>query len=360
MLVSVACGKENRMTVKNMLAAAGLLVTLGAGSALFAAEERSLLDASPSSQFTNLFPDTVVARGKGIEVTRTQVEDAFIAFKASLAAQGQTVPESKRADVEERVLDRLINVQALLTKATPEDRAKAKDEGEKRFAEYRNRYADENAFKRQLLALGMSVEKFRANMIEEDLFRNIIDREVRSKITITDAQVKKFYEENPERFDQPEMVRFSQVLFLTQDPSTRTELPEAIRLEKKKMAEATVLKLKAGEDFAKLAKQFSDDKAFRDQGGEMPFLTRKDMAPELEKVAFTLTPNRVSDVITTKVGFHIIKVTERKAARKVPFTETEDKIREFLSLEQAQKQLPEYLAKLREQLGVEILKKGAK
>ncbi len=338
----------------------GLLSVLGVSLSGFAGDSAAIAGGSSTASFTNLFPDKVVARGKGFTVTQTQVDDALIALKASLAADGRAFPESRRSEFETKVLDRLINVQVLLTKATPEDRAKAKEEGAQRCAEYEKRYSSPEALKRQLLALGMSIEKFRQNMTEECLFRVIIDREIRTKVKIPDEQVKKYYDEHPADFDQPEYVRFAQILFLTEDPASRTPLPEAQNAEKRSLADKVLARLQAGEDFAKLAKEYSDDIAFRNEGGVMPPLKRKDMAPEMEKVAFSIPTNTVSGIINTKVGYHIIRVIERKDARKIPLSEASDRIREFLSVEETQKQLPDYLAKCRAELGVELLNKPTK
>ncbi len=123
------------------------------------------------------------------------------------------------------------------------------------------------------------------------------------------------------------------------------------------MAEKVLAKAKAGEDFAQLAKQYSEDPNTRDKGGELPvaFARGTLMVREFDEVAFALKNNQVSDLVATKVGYHIIKILEKIPARRVPINEVDKDIRELLSIQAAQKQLPEYLAKLRAEAGVEIL-----
>jgi peptidyl-prolyl cis-trans isomerase C len=321
----------------------------------WAAESTTQVARAPAIQATNLFADKLLARGKGIEVRRSQVDEAFIAYRATAAAQGQVVAEAKRAELEAQILDRLIHVQLLLGKATDEDRAKAKEAAAKIFAEYKQRQPSEEAFNRQLIALGMSPDQFRSRIMDEAIFRQVIDREIKSKITITEEQTRQFYEKNPSRFEVPERVRASHILWLTHDPATNQELAEAQKKEKKMVAEKVLALAKAGEDFAQLAREFSEDSGSREKGGELPPFTRGYSVPEFEAAAFALGANQISDLVTTKFGFHIIRVHEKIAARKIPYAEAQKDIKEYLAVQDAQKQLPDYLKKLRTAAGVEVL-----
>src|SRR5688572_25717097 len=82
--------------------------------------------AVKKTSFTDLFEDEVVARGKGIEVKRSQLEEAFIQYRANLAARGQNLSDGQRGTREAQLLDRLIVTQILLSRATDADKAKAK------------------------------------------------------------------------------------------------------------------------------------------------------------------------------------------------------------------------------------------
>jgi parvulin-like peptidyl-prolyl isomerase len=313
-------------------------------------------EAATNEAVSNVFGDAVLARGKGFQILQSQVDEAMVGFNASLASQGQAIPPGKRAATEINLFERLLRVQLLLTKATDEDKAKSAKEGGERAEEYiKALKLSEAALKRYLIAQGMSMEKFRQQFVDESLFRIIIDREIRSKITIAPDVARKYFEEHPSEFDMPDRVRFSQILFLGIDPATRRELSPTAKAEKKKLAQSVMERLKAGADFNQIAKDLSDDPRARETGGIMPMLTRKDMAPEIETVAFTIATNKLSDIITSQTGFHIIKVQERLPSRKIPFEEVDAKLMENLSVMEAQKQLPDFLAKLKKELNVEIL-----
>jgi parvulin-like peptidyl-prolyl isomerase len=328
---------------------------LAAAVQVAGADSAKLASTASSASFTNLFPDKVIAKGKGMEVTRSQFEDAFSAYRASMAVQGQIIGEAQRAAVENQVLSRLINVQLLMAKSTAADREKAKESADKAFDAYLKRMPNDAAFKRQLNVFGMSAETFKARLLDEAIFKEVIDREIKGAIQISDEDAKKFYQENAMRFDQPEKVRCSHILILTQDPATQQELPEKVRSDKKELAEKVLKRLQKGEDFAGLAKDFSDDPYSRQKGGELPALPRGIMVREFDAIAFALRPGEISDLVPTKAGYHIIKLHEKTAAKRLSFNEAVGLIKDELASLEAQKRLPDYMAKLRAEAGVQIL-----
>ena len=111
---------------------------------------------------------------------------------------------------------------------------------------------------------------------------------------------------------------------------------------------------RAGEDFSKLAKEYSEDPGSKDKGGEYIF-PRGQMVPEFEAAAFALGTNQVSDVVTTQFGYHVIKLSEKFPAAKVDFDKSASHIRDFLTQKKLQKEIPTYMAKLRKEANVEIL-----
>lgn len=308
----------------------------------------------------DLFPDKVIAKGKGVEVKRSQLDEGFVAYKANAAARGQAVPEDKRETIEKKILDRLITVQILVKKATSGDRAKGKEKAQKFLADARKQAPSEEAFQRQLAAVGMSPQKFQAELVERATVEEVLEREITSKVTIPDAATRKFYDENPSKFEKPEMVRVAHILLATIDTETRKELPEAVARQKRETIDRLLTRARAGEDFAKLAKEFSEDKGTKDKGGELTFPRGMIGAVEFESAAFSLGVNQISEVITSKFGFHILKVLEKIPSKMLPYNEVSERIREALLQQEVQKQLPDYLAKLKKDAGVEILDESLK
>lgn len=303
----------------------------------------------------DLFPPTVLAKGKGFEINSRQLDEAFLNFRTAAASRGQPPPpEDKRLEVEKKLLDRLIVVQVLSRKAIEADQTKGKAAAEKLLGEIRQQAGSEDSFRRQVQAMGMTAEGFTTQFIERAIVEEVVNREVRDKITIPPARIRKFYDDNPKRFEQPETVRAAHILLTTRDLNSNQELPEDKQKAQRSMAEALLKRARSGEDFGKLAKEFSQDPGSKERGGEYVF-ARGQMALEFETAAFNLRPGQISDVVTTKFGHHIIKTLELTPAKKLEFEKVQNRIRDALQQEEADKQMPAFLDKVKKDAGVEIL-----
>jgi len=338
-----------RRTVK-FVAAASIAAVLTA--VICSTAETNTPPAKPVDKFTELFGDSTVAKGTGFEIKRSQLDSAMLSIKANNAARGQALNAEQSTLLETQLLERLIQINLLLTKATDADRAKGKETANKQYDVILKRATSEEALTRQLKSVGMTMAELRAKMEDEATAQAVADREL--KVTVSDDEVKKFYDEHPARFEQPEMVRASHILVGTMDPETRAPLSDEKKQAKRKLAEDLLKRAKAGEDFAKLAKEFSDDPGSKDNGGEYTF-PRNQMVPEFESAAFALQTNQVSDIVTTQFGYHIIKLSEKLPAKKVELAKVADDLKEGLKRQQLEKLLPDYIEKMEKDAKVEIL-----
>jgi peptidyl-prolyl cis-trans isomerase C len=299
-----------------------------------------------------LFDNPVVAKGKGFEIKRSEVEDAFTAIKANAAAVNEKIADDRREQLEAELLNEQILTRLLLQKATDADKAKAREAAQETFAKLKARSSSEDIFKWRLRAVGMTVEAFQAQLNEQETRKAVLHREVADKIEISDEAIKKYYEENSSDFDEPERVRAAHILIST------SEAGKPVSPDRKKEKETLIRKLKEradkGEDFAKLVKEFSDDPASRNRGGEYTF-GRGEMSGPFETAAFALRQGQISEVVETQFGYHIIRLMEKMFARKIPLAEASPKIKEFLKTKEVSKILPTYYETLKQENGVEIL-----
>jgi peptidyl-prolyl cis-trans isomerase C len=316
-----------------------------------AAADTNKSAAKLDNKLTELFGDEVVAKAKGFEIKRSQIDEAVIPMKSSAAARGQPIPPEQVTRLEQQVLDRLVQIQLLLSKATDADKAAGKVARDKRYETIKTRSGSEEALIRNLKSVGMTIDELQAKMLEESIAESVLEREL--KINVTDDDVKKFYDENPSKFEQPEMVRASHILLTTRD-SNGTDLPDDQKTAKRKKAEDLVKRAKAGEDFAKLAKENSEDPGSKDTGGEYTF-PRGKMVPEFESAAFSLQTNQVSEIVTTQFGYHIIKLSEKIPAKKTELTKVSQDIKDYLKQQATQKQLPDYMKNLKKESDLQIL-----
>jgi len=300
-----------------------------------------------------LFGDEVIARGTGFEIKSSALDESVVTIRASTAGRGGNISPEAMQRLEREVLRRLINIELLKQRATDEDRTKGAAEADRRIKLLEERAGSEEAMKRQLMAVGLTLDRLRAKLTEEATAEMVLDREL--NIQISDEQVKTYYEENPARFEQPEMVRVGQILLSTWDPITNQELPEAAKEAKRHQIESILEKARRGDDFAELAVEYSEDTASKDRGGEYTF-PRGRMVPEFEAVAFTLAPGKISDVVTTKYGYHIIKVYEKIPAKTLELNdEVSTQVKQMLKAREIQTQMGPYMDKLSKQAKVEIL-----
>ena len=308
--------------------------------------------AAAPAKSADLFEDKTIVKGKGFEIKRSQLDDAVTSIRSTAIARGQTIPPEQMTMMEQQVLERLIQIQLLLAKASDPDKAKGEETSGKRFENVKTRAGSQETLNRQLKSVGMTPETLRSKMLEEATAEAVLEREL--KIQVTDEDVKKFYDENPSRFEQPEMVRASHILLNTKDSATGAELSDAQKTVKRKQMEDILKRARAGEDFAKLAKEFSEDPGSKDQGGEYTF-PRGKMVPEFEAAAFSLKTNQVSDIVTTQFGYHIIKLSEKLPAKKMELAKVSQDIKDYLKGQAVQKLLPDYMEKAKKEAGVEIL-----
>jgi peptidyl-prolyl cis-trans isomerase C len=335
-------------------------VTLAALALALSQWQPSARAAAPDKPAVN-FPDPVVATGKGFEIKTSQLDDAFLSYSTSVAANGGSIPETDRADIRSNLLQHLIITRILTQKATADDKAATRKMVDDDIDKARKSAPSPEMFDAQLKANGMTLEQVRERACEEQLCRRVLQEATTNGITISDADAKKFYDDNPASFEIPEEVRVSHILISTLEPSDPLNpraqprpLPPEKKKEKEKLARDLKARADKGEDFAKLAKQYSEDPGSKDKGGEYTF-PRKRMVPEFEAAAFSLKTNQISDIVETQYGYHIIKGLEKFPAKHQQFAEVETKIKEYLVQKEAEKKLPAYLDKIKAEASVALV-----
>ena len=167
--------------------------------------------------------------------------------------------------------------------------------------------------------------------------RLIMEKAVAPQIKVTDSDVHAYFDKNHALFDKPEQVRARHILVA--DPATA----------------ATVLaKLKAGGDFAALAKQYSTDAASKVKGGELGFFGKGQMVPQFQDAAFAAKVGQIVGPVKSPFGYHIIQVEEKKPPTKATFASVQDTIRTQLTQQQESQQIPAFLQTLRQSAKIDV------
>ncbi len=309
-------------------------------------------NTAPAARAATAGTNQIVAKAKGWEITRAQLDTDVAAALAQSEVRGRKVKADQMSAVEWQVLEQLINVRLILARATGADKAAGKAAADKRYAAAKAHAGSEEDFELQLKFLATTREKLLAKWTEALTANAVLKREL--KIVISDQEARKFYDENQAQFDNPEKLRIRHILIATRDPRTGAELSVDEKAEIRQKAEAVLKRARAGENFSELALAFSNDAGSRGRGGDYVF-SRGQMPAEIETVAFSLKTNQVSDLITTTNGYHIIKLTDTIPARKTPYADAADDIKDALAQQAIDGQFQDYIARLRAEAGVEIL-----
>ena len=181
------------------------------------------------------------------------------------------------------------------------------------------------------------------------LIIGIDEPSVAASFTLPDAALLQAYQQQQDSFRTPERVQARHILLMT------TDKPAAEVAKLKVKAQDLLKKIKAGGDFAQLAKDNSEDPGSAVKGGDLGWLVRGQTVPEFEKTAFSLKDGQISDVITTQYGFHILQVIKKEQARIRPFDEVKDEIRQEL----ARTQVYEKMQSLADQIRTAMVRSAA-
>ena len=168
-------------------------------------------------------------------------------------------------------------------------------------------------------------------------------------VDVTDKDIKQYYEANKQEFKSPERVEARHILFKVAKDATEKQKKEV-----RKKAELVLKKIRNGADFAKLAEEYSDDPGSKSRGGLLGYFARGRMVKPFEKVAFSLKPGEVSDIVETRFGYHIIKVEKRQPAGILPLDQVKDRIKRKLFDEFKRAKISEYVEKAMKKADVKI------
>jgi peptidyl-prolyl cis-trans isomerase SurA len=301
--------------------------------------------------------EDIVARVNNEIITRSELEraKAAAADDAREECNGRCTPEQLQVAIEDSqkfALRDLIN-QSLLAQRGKDMDINVQPELVKQLDQIRqkNNLKDMDDLEKAVSAQpGMNWDDFKTNIQNHLLTQEVIRREVGSHITIGKEDTKKYYEEHKKDFIRPEQVALSAIEIKTEGKK-ESEIPE-LKAKAQKLHDRVV----EGEDFAELAKRFSDG-ATAQQGGYLGEYKRGELSKDLEDIVFKMQRNQLTDVIETKQGFLVLKVLEHYDEGEQPFNKVENEIQERLYNQKMEPALREYLKTLREQSYV-VVKPG--
>ena len=289
----------------------------------------------------------VLARVNGEDVTRTEFEE----YVQNLEGRaGGPVPAEQRDQVYRGVLDQIVGYKLLLQESKARKVAIPDADVEARIGEIRKQFPSEDVFMQMLIQRKMTLEQIRNDARQDMAIAKLIETEIAAKAAVKPEQIQDFYAKNPDQFKQDERVRASHILIAFPEKADA-----AAKAQAKTTADQVLKDVKAGKDFAALAKEHSQDPGSAVNGGDLGFFQKGQMVGPFNDVAFTLAPGAVSDVVETQFGYHIIKVAEKQPSRTVPLEEVRPQVEQYLQNQNREQETEAFVKSLRSKGKVEIL-----
>ena len=339
--------------------------------------------ASPASQASQAAPvvdpahvvEEIVTRVNGQIITLSEFQRSKDQLRDEVKQQDPANADKVYADREKDVLRDLIDQQLLLEKG--KDLSISGDTDLiKRLDQMRKDMKLETMeeLEKAATSQGISYEDFKQNMRNQIITQKVIGEEVGSHLSITKDEEQQFYDQHKNEMEQPESIKLSEILIAPQKPAadksaakpavqdgaTAPPAEDAASEAAKQAAEAAALaaaeakadevlkQIRAGASFEDMAKKYSNGPSAA-QGGDLGVFKRGALAKELEDKTFAMKSGDVTEVIRTKQGWVILKVTSHQMAGIPPMKDVEPKLQDALYYQKLQPALRAYLTKLREE-----------
>jgi peptidyl-prolyl cis-trans isomerase C len=288
----------------------------------------------------------LVARVNGVPIYKIDFDSALESFKKSQGLTGNLNEEQTR-QVRDVVLEGLIGSELLHQKAETIPIEVGGDEIEQTVRQTRESLGEES-FQAELRRRSMSEADLRDLVKQNIMVQKLIQDLILTRIDVSEDEIQSFYQEHQAELKKPEKVEASHIL-VKSSPSDPDDKKAAAR---RKIEEAE-RRAKSGEDFAELAREYSDD-GTAVNGGKLGNIQRGQTVPSFEDAAFRMKAGEVSEVVESPFGYHVIKVTGHTESSTATLDEAHDTIAQYLKQKKAQDAIEEMVQSLRDEAKVEM------
>jgi len=295
--------------------------------------------------------DRVVAIVNQEVITLSELELANTQYKnpllRELTLEPSGLPETPKLN---RTLRILIEKKLQLQAAHKRGIAVGQEELQQVLEEIKHKQGITNdAALQQLLAKeNLTLSDYTREIKDQLIILKLINREIRSSVVLHEEEINAYYRTHPEQFRLPERIRLAQVLISVPKDAKEQEIQDLAEHTRKIRNQ-----LLQGADFDEIARKYSDGPE-ADQGGDLGYFKKGELMKEIDKGTFSLQVGEISDVVRTPLGFHIIKLMEKKTAEIISYEEVKSQVEELLFLEKTDMAYRLWLKRLRDQAYVEL------
>ncbi len=312
-------------------------------------------DQTPSSGIepVQILPTQAVVTVNGTAITEAQIEPRLRQEMARLAQGSRSLPpvliEQLKPKIRANLLQELI-AEKLLQEQVKSQHIQITDEDVlaeiTRVVVERQIAPNIDEFKKMVAAQDQDFNDIKAQVNNGLAIQKLISMQVDDKIDVNDTDTKTYYQDHSDEFMVPEQVKVSHIMISTQSDDPNAD-PNEVKAQGKQKAESLLNRLKAGEDFAELAKKQSTGPA-AESGGDLGMIRKGQTPPAFEQAAFALKVGEISDVVETPYGYHILKVSQHDDPKQLTYDEVKEDIQNTLKDKQTQKLTEQYINALKE------------
>ena len=309
-----------------------------------------VLTSAATSWATGSYPGNAL-RVNGVDISYQRYVSFYQEYQRSqgvaIGARGDQLP--RLTQMRKEAMELLIEQELMVQAAEAQDIEVLPGEVEAALAEVSAPFKTPEEFNYRIESEGYTPESYRKHLRQMIAAARYLDGIRADAMMVSDAELEAYYRDNEYRLTLPEQVRVRHIL-LSWKPLGKPDDRAALHQQMVPILE----KARAGEDFAELARKYSEDST-RVDGGDVGLFHRGQMLPAFEAVAFSLQPGQVSGIIETPYGVHILRLEERRPSRLLPLEEVREKLRDHIREEKLNTVVDAKKADLREQAEIEIL-----
>ena len=295
--------------------------------------------------------DRIVAVVNQEIITLSEVEKWSQPFQREIHTDDRLERKEKVQEVLRKVLERIIEDKLLEQEAKKSGTKVTSKEVEGAIDEIRRRNnLDQESFERALVAQGFTLESLKKELEKKILRMKFVAFAVQVEPKAGEKELREFYQKNLDLYRVDESYRPAHILLLVSNEAT----PEQVR-EIRKRIQKILERIKGGESFAKMARDYSEDPSSSKEGGDLGYFKKGELVPALEKETMRLRVGEVSGIVQTELGFHILKLLDRKGGEPAPLEEVKEKVQADYYEKRMEKAYQEFLSKLKEKSIIEIM-----
>jgi peptidyl-prolyl cis-trans isomerase C len=306
-----------------------------------------LASAAANSQEVET-PKDPVASVNGVNIPGVEFERELNLYVQQASQQGQQIPDFMLSQIKVKILDDLIDRELLYQESQKKNIEIDAAQVDIQLKDIKGRFANQAEFEKIIALMNLTESDVKLQIARNMAIRELIDSQIAKNVNISDEQTKAYYDANPDQFKRPEQVKASHILIKVESGANETQKAQA-RIEMVKIKQ----KLKNGEDFAALAKEYSQDTTSVN-GGDLGYFAREQMpVKSFADAAFALKPREISDIVETPVGYHLIKVFDKRPETKMAFAEVKGRLNETLKNQKIEQGAKRYIENLKKNAKIE-------